>query len=537
MLNPVCAEYSAIQFIPKNWPTSHRTRTFFQKKIFCENTLTSKLRSTLLKLALYSTNNMEHNKSTTSLRLDDSHVNASRDDGDKSFDCPICLETCSTAKAIWMDTCGHRCCQDCMKDYCAFHVSIRKVPVPCPVMMDPNETVVQNATTVNSSPGGKSCRFRRARSSTGGSSNSSSSHGNTSPGRQTSCSQFLSNEIVEKILLAPSDNQDCTTKDDNNNKGEGDDDSSECLSLWNKYARLNRLASDSSLVVCTRCDEVVSPPPSDPNSKVRSCPSCKHVFCAIHGDAHLGSSCEENDSSGTLPISSNHALDTTTDDGSATQTSRSSPASSPTIKSYQTSSSTTSWDASNDAFPWGDIGYIKPCSHCKAPIHKSGGCDHIVCVACHNDMCFRCGTHDYLSGKLTRFCSQCRQGYLDHRYLGRLRIVYCVCFPFLLPIFAIYSALALIAVLLSGCCFGLFSCGADLNSEKRPDLRRALILVGCILILPMLYMLYDAGLQWPWLQSMVDLVEGDSNRSNADNRNLGESHTLSSMEEGRQSHI
>jgi hypothetical protein len=41
---------------------------------------------------------------------------------------------------------------------------------------------------------------------------------------------------------------------------------------------------------------------------------------------------------------------------------------------------------------------IKPCSHCYMPLNKTGGCDHVVCPACHQDMCYKCGTHEFLQG-------------------------------------------------------------------------------------------------------------------------------------------
>lgn len=137
---------------------------------------------------------------------------------------------------------------------------------------------------------------------------------------------------------------------------------------WTQFQRFLQKLQDPTLINCTRCDELVSPhhhqqqhhqegklvPPTHPND-IR-CPHCGHQFCAVHGDAHLKQSC----------------LD------------------------YQP----TRQDQHHDMKSIKAIRrFAKPCSHCGIPIHKESGCDHIICASCKQDMCFRCGSHEYLTGE------------------------------------------------------------------------------------------------------------------------------------------
>lgn len=90
------------------------------------------------------------------------------------------------------------------------------------------------------------------------------------------------------------------------------------------------------------------------------------------------------------------------------------------------------------------------------PLNKTGGCDHVVCPACHLDMCYRCGTHRYLHGQgYIRSCMGCQQDYIDHRHLPRNGFVFwCVYAPCcLLPFILIYPFFVLVRLVIFCCCF------------------------------------------------------------------------------------
>jgi hypothetical protein len=115
--------------------------------------------------------------------------------------------------------------------------------------------------------------------------------------------------------------------------------------------------------------------------------------------------------------------------------------------------------------------HTKPCSHCSTPICKSGGCDHVLCPVCHMDMCYRCGTHVHLTGKVIRTCSQCQQGFLDHRYERQYRCRLLLCLPLLMPAIIMYMALALVLCVL---CLGCYSTHS--YYQQRIENRRLLLL-------------------------------------------------------------
>lgn len=239
-----------------------------------------------------------------------------------------------------------------------------------------------------------------------------------------------------------------------------------------KLDRLERLANDPSLVACPRCNEIVvtpeTPDPTDAN--VRICPNCEHIFCSLHLDAHLGKLCQDHVVGNILRLPN-----------------------------------------------------TKPCSHCGAALQKYAGCDHVVCPACHDDMCFRCGTHLHLTGKVTRYCIHCQQGYLDHRYLWQIRLYYCLMLPFALPFVLIYSVAMIGVVLLTFCCCGCFGCGAWLYKGKgKADPPRAFLYVTFIISLPFILMLYDVGyrfnvvddfLEWSLVESPASSYPDESGRA------------------------
>lgn len=206
-----------------------------------------------------------------------------------------------------------------------------------------------------------------------------------------------------------------------------------------KFERYQKIQKDSSLRPCPKCDNLVSstkqnhPTPTEDadNSDIeenvdnddenarRSCHSCHYVFCAVHGDAHPDSLCAD----------------------------------------YRETREAQQIELSQLALQQ----WTKPCSHCSARIHKAVGCDHVLCPACHQDMCYRCGTHRFLTGTVVRSCAKCHIGYLDHRYARQYRVRQCILLPFWLPVILLWvvvMSVVSIATLGFGCCF---CCGRDLQ--------------------------------------------------------------------------
>jgi hypothetical protein len=382
---------------------------------------------------------------------------------DKGDVCPVCFDLYThdgneNKEAIPVDLCGHMFCRECLIDYCKYHISLHRIPIPCP-----SSVSVDCGDDPEVSIGGIFYSSSRAQHKTSGSLYPSQ--------RQIGCREVFTLQLVES-LLKPHPNH----KETAEGRVPGE--------MWIKYQSLCRLSSDTSLTPCTRCDELVSPSDCDSSSS-RRCPACRHVFCTIHGDGHLGKSCEEAANAGTQQNIGTIMLGDDT----------------------------------------------KACSHCGTALHKFSGCDHVVCPACHEDMCFRCGTHRHLTGKMTRYCSKCRQGYLDHRYIWWIRLMYCVYVPFfIVPTLILYTVTMIVLVVLSGCCLGFFAGGILLNDERRWTPRRGVLTVGCILVLPAILLLVDLGNQWPWLLEFMEwFFEGGR-----DVRTIQETpSSLSSMEKGR----
>lgn len=233
-----------------------------------------------------------------------------------------------------------------------------------------------------------------------------------------------------------------------------------------KFDRLERMAMDPSLITCPRCSEIVDTPERPQDVNARTCRKCEHTFCSVHLDAHLGKSCRDYIVA-KIPLPPN----------------------------------------------------TKPCSHCGAALQKYAGCDHVVCPACQEDMCFRCGTHVHLTGKVTRFCTKCQQGYLDHRYLWHIRLYYCLTLPFALPFVLAYSVVMIAVVLLTLCCCGCFGCGRWLSKGNRQaEPLRAFLYVTFIISLPFILMLYDAGYRFDVVDGFLEwsLVESPGSQHQDD---------------------
>ena len=189
--------------------------------------------------------------------------------------------------------------------------------------------------------------------------------------------------------------------------------------------------------------------------------------------------------------------------------------------------------------------YTRPCSHCKAALQKSAGCDHVVCTSCHQDMCWRCGTHVHLTGKLVRHCSLCKHDYRDHRYdrVYRVRLI-CV-LPLILPFVILYLLLAVVVAVLTGCFGGCFRCGRCFvfrnnntntdnnnnndtnnthrvvapqmtvpngngdNGPMRGSARLGILASIIIVLLPIVLLSEDFGLHWRWLDEVFPEPENE----------------------------
>jgi len=221
------------------------------------------------------------------------------------------------------------------------------------------------------------------------------------------CSAILPMDLVEKCLLA----LDATNPD------------------WTKFQRLHRMAKDPSLIPCTRCDELISPrirstqeggdnAMNDPNRI--QCPKCQHVFCQIYGDDHLVPNCSNGTPRGDDP--SEIAI----------------------------------------------LELCKPCSHCGVPIFKEKGCNHVICPICKNDMCFRCGAHEYLetNGTSVRSCKKCNGHWVDHRFLLKHRLLVVAKLPMMLPIYIAYFVMSLGLMVTTLGCFCCLGCGVRCKKKS-----------------------------------------------------------------------
>lgn len=148
------------------------------------------------------------------------------------------------------------------------------------------------------------------------------------------------------------------------------------------------------------------------------------------------------------------------------------------------------------------------------------------CPACHGDMCYKCGTHIFLTGKVTRFCSRCQQGYLDHRYVWWIRFYYCLVLPLALPFIIVYMAVAAVAVIATMCCVGAFCCGSNVTTDHSFDPLRGVAYVGWITLLPISGILYDMGIHGFFLEDFVRWFLDEEDGSNRLSGETNHSHIL-----------
>jgi hypothetical protein len=353
--------------------------------------------------------------------------------------------------------CRHVFCRNCLVEYCRHNIAIQRIPIPCPTVGNNKSEDADDANHLNY------------------------------------CDSQLENSLVEDIL-----------------KQQNEDNDNENSQHLIKFRRLQQMAQDPTLIPCPKCGELVSQLPqqqekeqSRPVSSLSSeekdtvknnnylksnkkdgtqetaddarvsCHSCYHTFCAVHGDAHPDIPCSD----------------------------------------YQRSREARQIRKSEASLKQ----WTKSCSHCGARIHKAAGCDHVLCPACHHDMCFKCGTHLHLSGKVVRSCSKCQQGFVDHRYNRQYRIRQCFWLPILLPGMLLYVALMSVVAVLTlgfGCCF---RCGLDvadrdheteISSRSRGYAPRRGIQRGVtIVFLPLVGILRDFGI--PYCHDLDTMFEDE----------------------------
>lgn len=105
-----------------------------------------------------------------------------------------------------------------------------------------------------------------------------------------------------------------------------------------------------------------------------------------------------------------------------------------------------------------------PCSHCGARLQRSRGCSYVVCSACHNDMCYDCRTHIYLSEGRLRYCTKCSSALAGHGQatcaMNCLLVI-----SFFLMIFLWFTLATVVAVVTLGCCAG-YCCGRGLKHKE-----------------------------------------------------------------------
>lgn len=249
--------------------------------------------------------------------------------------------------------------------------------------------------------------------------------------------------------------------------------------LLERWGRLQALVDNPSLVECPSCNALVdskttrstygqsraekksdnnkgraSDTTQDQNEEVTlknsddlECRECSHPFCRVHGDMHQGQTCESFKASdaGTVLYESERILDEVT----------------------------------------------KPCSHCGARLHKQEGCDYVICANCKQDMCYKCGSHEHMTEGRLRHCAKCG-GAFDGRLDFAWWMILLIMLAFLL-LYLFYIPVALVAVILSGCCCGFFRCGRGLNSQN-PTFEPRRGMIGCLVTLILPYLLVsEAG--------------------------------------------
>jgi hypothetical protein len=124
-------------------------------------------------------------------------------------------------------------------------------------------------------------------------------------------------------------------------------------------------------------------------------------------------------------------------------------------------------------------------------------------------MCFKCGTHLYLSGKMIRNCSKCQASFVDHRYNVQYRMRMCICLPLMLPGWILYVVASTVMAILSGCFCCCFGCGAHARDVALGETRKVDPWLGIrkgfvTLFLPFIVFLRDMGIECGCLDGFVE---------------------------------
>ena len=295
------------------------------------------------------------------------------DDANK---CSICYDACANdleaggtgdRMEVKTQTCDHFFCRGCLVKHCKHAIQSRDIPISCPAA--------------------------------------------------PRCRQKIREAQVGEILSGNADTDESIT----NTAG-----TAATSSYWLDFQRIMKKMLDPNLIECPKCGELFKREFDSSCEHVSdlTCPSCKHFFCAVHGDAHPTISCKMyKPTMTTMDIESERIIRRLT----------------------------------------------KPCSHCGIAIYKEGGCDHIICASCKEDMCFKCASHEYLSGDMIRSCSKCNQEYVDHRQLLRYRMAIGIRLAVYIPLVILQMIWLMVMVgATCGCCCCMF-CGLTKDEDDADE--------------------------------------------------------------------
>jgi len=272
--------------------------------------------------------------------------------------------------------------------------------------------------------------------------------------KEEACEAKVPHDTVQNLLLDEQDEPDLTNRDK--------DDFKRNVEEWKTFQILSLKRQDSSLYRCPGCEELISV--ADTSCNDVTCTLCQVDFCLVHGTMHPGISCVKFQR---------------------------------TRQARAISKSERTLDR-----------FTKPCSRCGCRIQKAAGCDYIICGHCRKDMCWSCGTHEYMTDDNNmRKCTQCK---MKHHYANRQDrcLFYCLFLPLsvllAVPLTVIYIALAIVISVATCFCGGCFGCGRfmlvdvvddDGRVARKPGNSRHGICASLYLIfLPFSLPLQDAGI-------------------------------------------
>lgn len=391
--------------------------------------------------------------------------------------------------------CQHTFCRECLTNHCRYSISVRDIPISCPakasdqctntlqekqvqdillnqnqnqcpvdengkeIIAINNEATTRTTTTPEKDDTGTSNALSGSASTISTTVSVSSTSSSAEKGLSAKPSSNDSSPAIKTTTTTSSTPTTTSTASTRTRSSPTTDDSNN--DDWIRFKRYNRMVQDPTLVSCTRCSalftkeegqeqykhengndtdendiEAANDDDDDDDkssnnnhqskngNKIKkcndvACPTCHHKFCIVHGDGHLGQSCDD----------------------------------------YQPAEDVDE----NEKFI---SRMTKPCSHCRSPIHKESGCDHIICPVCKQDMCFKCGTHEYLTGeKMIRTCEKCQQNFIDHRHIWSYRLTICLTLPLYIPACIVHIIFMSIFTIITCCCCCCFGCGITKNQH------------------------------------------------------------------------